>query len=690
MTLTQPIDVVVDARVPGGTTPSSWIYAVPSDVQIALSQFLTNQTSVEQEVVHPDGGIEFLEPPNPSLSPDDFEPDRFMYLAASWYDQVGSELARLEGDWKQVPADDDAPAFSAVARDDRAGITTFWTVRGVGATRPRWSLQIERDGVLTHSQTIILDASAVEMMASAEDRGEPAERHLRKSCRGTTRRFARSLHFLEHLVSLGVRSTQEYIAWCSEHGFSPDRLKTAATRAQECKAFRSAARAASIEFQETVASICDGTATEGDLRTGALRLISGAFAGGLAGGARRAFRDVLLVAEERAHLFDLEPATPALGPKPGNTFVEGLAELARRYKHWLRDPADWQPDAFDPGRQFATLARHLVARYDVPTFMDAAWMRGRSEWAQRQQGWFLHIACGGNIRTSDLPVSFTKKMAHHFLLASPDLTIEEAIRWGQVVGQGGSNALAGAVISRLGASYDNEPFWSSVIQFFIGNAVDPERVGPLVDYVEMLKFLPQESYRPGGELEIKPPPEPNFSVRGRSLDKLIGQMEAWHEYLAREDRAPKVEWRKAEIGNFVHEEIDTRNGRRVTWTITELLSQRELSAEGAELHHCVSVYAKNCRNGKTTIWSLQVKAGKGRPRRLATVEVDPKTRKVTQLRGRYNMMPDKVGRKNVGQDKRYMEFIMRAPAILRMWAQKEHLGSRGGDLQAWTGYIRRY
>ena len=34
---------------------------------------------------------------------------------------------------------------------------------------------------------------------------------------------------------------------------------------------------------------------------------------------------------------------------------------------------------------------------------------------RRQQGWWITVAQGGNIRRADTPVRLTRRMAHHFL-----------------------------------------------------------------------------------------------------------------------------------------------------------------------------------------------------------------------------------------------------------------------------------
>ena len=52
------------------------------------------------------------------------------------------------------------------------------------------------------------------------------------------------------------------------------------------------------------------------------------------------------------------------------------------------------------------MLRHLLARYDVPTWFDAVFLTGDGA-AQR---WFVHVAQGGNLRAAPgLPVTLTKK-----------------------------------------------------------------------------------------------------------------------------------------------------------------------------------------------------------------------------------------------------------------------------------------
>ena len=64
-------------------------------------------------------------------------------------------------------------------------------------------------------------------------------------------------------------------------------------------------------------------------------------------------------------------------------------------------------------------------------------------------------------------------------------------------------------------------------------------------------------------------------------------------------------------------------GEKTTWMIQELLSNRELMTGGRGMHHCMVSYAKNCRKGNTSIWSLQaVDGGDQKRQSVMTIAVD--------------------------------------------------------------------
>jgi len=516
----------------------------------------------------------------------------------------------------------------------------------------------------------------------------------RKSGRRSHHHADKEKKLERHIKQLGLKSEDEYRQWCVEHGISRNLNKNPQQRMKEQELATRLNGAAALTQrrrgtrhpQNTISRLYRHEVEKDELGAAYLEKIHALFHQmEKIPDTRRAFHDLLVHVERFGTVFGMEPGIPFFGPAPGNTFIEAIGMLARRHDAWIRPADEWRPDSKNPRRQFSGLARHLLARYDIPYFMDAAWFHEVPATANQQQGWFLHMGSGKNIRTGDVPVTLTKKMAHRFATAPDDLPIGRALRWGQIVGQGGSESLARAMMSsRLGTAFDHEPFWETIIKFFVNNPMlDPSLVGPIIDFIQAQKFEPTEVLQPGGGVTLAEPAQPNFAIKGRSVDKLLQQMEEWHVALG--GVAPGggggtelIQWDPSGLRPLrVHEE-DPQTREKTTWTLQELLSNRELTIEGREMHHCVSSYAKNCRKSATTIWSLQAVDGNRERNHIMTIAVDARTRNVTQVRGKYNIAP--VGKaKNVGQrslNRGYMRLLSRSRRIFDRWVSQEGLRVR--------------
>jgi hypothetical protein len=141
--------------------------------------------------------------------------------------------------------------------------------------------------------------------------------------------------------------------------------------------------------------------------------------------------------------------------------VCGLVALARHERDWLRPVDGWFPGDRPPIPSFASLAHHLLADYPVPRFMTSVWFAGCTSDARRPQEWFKLMGRGRNIRSVDLPIPFTRTMAHHFCLAPDHFAVNHALRWGQIRGMGGNEGLAHALIAtRLGQDFTHDEFWT--------------------------------------------------------------------------------------------------------------------------------------------------------------------------------------------------------------------------------------
>ena len=478
----------------------------------------------------------------------------------------------------------------------------------------------------------------------------------------------------QHVTQLGLDGVAAYQTWCRQQGLGDAIHKSDAQRSKEVKLHQQIqstqalhkGRKHSRRTKDIIHQLWAGAIAEEELRTEVLRLIYRAFVG-LVGEQRAQLRDLLLHVEKRApNLLDARPALHRLGRVEGNTCAEALGALARHSDAWQQSPSEWKPDSRNPRRQFAALVRFLLARYDVPSCLDSVWFSGWDQEAQRQQGWFIHVGSGQNIRTADLPLVLSKRMAHVFTEAPSELTATEALRWAQVVGQEGSEALAQAVIAtELGRNFAEESFWSTVVLFLVENPMlDPDMVGPIVDYINHQKFVPTEE----GE-----PPQPNYTMKGRSAVKLLSQVEEWHERLARDNRQPGGSWESSGITGFEWMD-DKEEGLR--WTIQELTSKRDLTLEGRAMNHCVASYVPNCRRGSKSVWSMQVADPEGYSVRVVTIAVHNPSRNIVEVRGRFNAVPRQSGKnpKNKTLERPYRELLARSGAVLRKWIEAEELG----------------
>ena len=336
------------------------------------------------------------------------------------------------------------------------------------------------------------------------------------------------------------------------------------------------------------------------------------------------------------------------------TYVQGLCALANHHESWMRPVEKWRVRRHNLDRQFSGLARHLLAAYDVPCFMDAVWFNQN----ETHQNWFKHIGAGRNIRTApDLPILLTKKMAHYFLEAPRQYTVEESLRWGQVHGLGGDGHLVEALReTRLVRTFDNDDFWVNVIRFFIANPMlDVDHVNPIVDYIWNQKYENRRVYAERGVAREVGPAQPNFSMKGRTPGALLRQVEEWHRQLGRAAKRGEVQWTRSRIGEFCFQEGSAERRNVRFWHVRELLSSDELIDEGQKMSHCVSTYAHSCHAGRASIWAMETEDEIG-CRKVLTIEVSPSDKRIRQVRGKWNRLP-----------------TPKEKGILERWAVKEGL-----------------
>jgi len=338
-----------------------------------------------------------------------------------------------------------------------------------------------------------------------------------------------------------------------------------------------------------------------------------------------------------------------------------LIRVARKYTSWIAPPSTWKAKIYSLDRQVGSLLRHLFAKYPVPAFMDEAWTDLDSEYSRRSQNWYIHIGSGGNIRTAEgLPIPLTKKMAHYFLKAPDNYTIRDALIYGQVIALGGMERVAGNLRGTKVHLFE-DGFRQSFLRFLIDNPMlDAHQYGPICDYVWHMKYETRREFDPNGVRTEMPPPQPNFSMNGRTAETLMAQVERWHRSLVKAGKSKHIQWNHSQIPDFRQEEGQGESKR--TWTIVELVKSIELVEEGRRMKHCVSTYADSCAAGRSSIWSLRLYAD-GMMYWLVTLDVSHRV--IVEARGKANRMPTPLEWR-----------------VIKSWATKNKLGM--------SSYLRSY
>ncbi|MCA9128590.1 MAG: PcfJ domain-containing protein [Planctomycetales bacterium] len=466
---------------------------------------------------------------------------------------------------------------------------------------------------------------------------------------------------LNHIVDLGLSSVEDYRDWCGRHGFSRKLNKNCNQRGREKLFSQQYAAQKSFERKrrekrnqaDILHAVCTGELTDDAVTLPYLKRLCQVLRHDQGPKHERQINRSALIRLLthlngcRAKFFEGSPAVASLGQMPGNTYVEALALIAAHPTSWQRSVEDWKPRSHSASRQFASLLRHLFVTYDdMPLFFDVVWFAGRTKEAAERRSWYLHVGRGQNIRYCKLPFSLTKKMAHHFMHAPHDVTIDQALRWGQVVGLGGDERLARAIFgTRLAESFEHHDFWATVIRWFVSNPLlDRAHVGPIIDYIHFQRFVPEHIYvAPRHRVEAGPA-QPNFSMKGRTPEVLLRRVNEWHRTLANDNRQQVRQWQSFGIDGFEFVEGSQKNGTYKCWTIRELLSSKSLMSEGRQMKHCVATYASSCARGHCSIWTMEIQSCEGFTKAV-TIEVRNNARLICQVRGKANRLPTEKERK---------------------------------------------
>ena len=321
---------------------------------------------------------------------------------------------------------------------------------------------------------------------------------------------------------------------------------------------------------------------------------------------------------------------PAVNGHPG---VEALVNLSRFRGAHLRSLTGWPGTSASWRPAVCSLARHLICRYEVPAFLAASWYAADDVYAEKKREWFVAHAGGASFRSLDLPIVMTRKMEHIFLTSPDHLAVDHALRRAELLALGAPDELTDAVLAiPLETNRRDAEFWRTIWRFLITNAgaIDLAEVGPMIDFVQAIRHERVAVATPHGVV-MRDPPQPSFSMKGRTVQSMRRLMQQWHRSLGVGNS--NVTWAPSGLRPMLLEEPSQEPSVRPgEWQLIELTSGAQLRNEGAALRHCVASYADRCRRGASQIWSLRVRRGE-HVRHVLTIEIDMRRRAVVQARG---------------------------------------------------------
>lgn len=334
-------------------------------------------------------------------------------------------------------------------------------------------------------------------------------------------------------------------------------------------------------------------------------------------------------------------------PNGPRSFLLPLQQLAERQERWRRGPEGWRPKAGKPEVQFAGLAGYLLPPAEAKQFQQEV-MEARP--TRQFATWFAHLDRGANNHPdSPRALYMTRKIAVQLVVAPERYDYIRALRWGQVFGMGGDARLARAIdFARLSWQLwepPDEEWWAGVILWLVQNpALDRSQVVPIIDFVHAHRY---------GDPAYDRPPDPTFTMKGRTPLAVLRLMEEWHTELASMKNYQHTEFHPSGFVPGRYEEESS--GEPKVWTVDEILDSTALVEEGRRQRHCVATYLERITKGKCSIWSMKVRRG-DLVQRAVTIQVNSGTRRITQARGRSN--------RSLRTDEK---------KILRQWAQENGL-----------------
>ena len=339
---------------------------------------------------------------------------------------------------------------------------------------------------------------------------------------------------------------------------------------------------------------------------------------------------------------------------------------------WIRSPQDWDAQSGN------SLLEHLFVQYEAPAFLKACWSRVSDDENVQWLLCYLLFVQGGSLKALasffDWKVA-SNKLWHQLFSCPASMLPQDAVLYVEFKRLGGwdqdfaTMMENGAYVINLLEPISEEgwDFWYDTCRWIISKQFDLS-TDDLAKVLWWARHQLSEFAREGE----------SYRLQGRSLPKVL---ESIAEYESEQRmiqqararmaaRARQVSMARNEERDRLREEDRIRNEARQLllanqyndyddyepinvswsshhwdwsmtahgkdWCFTELTNTQSLYAEGEAMYHCVGGYSMVCVDGEAAIFSLRCNGS-----RIATIEVCPHDRSLSQVQGKYNEEPAK-------------------------------------------------
>ena len=309
-------------------------------------------------------------------------------------------------------------------------------------------------------------------------------------------------------------------------------------------------------------------------------------------------------------------------------------------------------------KQALEMARHLFGRFRVPRVLEQVWEvyvqedaanqgrelprtgRYQNNGGQARSGlkntnlrstdfraWYICVATGGSLYKEHTKGFLTKKETFAFLNAPVSLDLCQSVLYAVARCAGANDGEAQRLARSKISEKPFEEFWLDAIRFFCLPGNVPRSVSVVDDLADYLsaRRLEDRAFRLLGS--------------SQTLAAVLRRMEQWHRALARAKDLSGITWKGVDLPDHtIERKVAKSEGALDTWHFHQIVTGKELAAEGTAQRHCVFGYKTRCVNGDCSIWSLtKTNPLEGKARRL-TIEVS-RYGDIVQKRGLANRMP---------------------------------------------------